>query len=217
MTNRNLKYRNGMEKRAAVRAVRARARSSGALTAKPEAAVAAALGFAPRFILDTNVFFAVIEYWADDLRAGLRDLVRAQPSLRLYLLDTVASECRGSQEKRALYDSIVYSGRNAAAAAVHPLATRTRGVAQTASALAAARPQHRRRTPSDLKDELIAACAVASGAAVVTCNGGDFAELAAVEPRLRFVALAGPAVERRVGELLLSYLCGVYEDRPPRA
>ena len=213
MTNRNLKYQNGLAKRSAVRDVRAQARTSGAFVRKSDQEAIAAIGFAPRFILDTNVFFSVIEYWADDLRSGLRDIARAQPSLRLYLLDTVASECRGSLDKRALFDSIVFNGHNADVAVVHPLTTRTRRVADVASTIAAARPPDRRGAPSDLKDELIAAAALASDMTIITCNGSDFAEIALVEPRLRFHAFSGAGVERHVGELLLGYLCSIYSDK----
>jgi hypothetical protein len=122
MSNRNLKYQNGLLKRDAVRAVRAWMREAGALEPLPAAEVVARHAGKAHYIVDTNLLFTILEYWADELRHGLRELLLAQPALRLYLLDVVASECRGAREQRQrLYDQVVFNGRNAELAIVHPL------------------------------------------------------------------------------------------------
>jgi hypothetical protein len=208
MANRNLKYRNGLKKRDAVRALRATFPVSGVLASKSEAEVEERLGGPPRLIVDTNLVFALIEYWADELRHGLRDLCAAQPTLRIYLLDTVVSECRGSQEKKARYDDIVFNGHNAERAILYPLSAHTKVVDTVVSSLAAAMPP----SASDLKDYLIAGAAIAYNMAVVTANESDFAHIAACDPRLRYLPLHGERVEARMGELFLATLADIYRD-----
>jgi predicted nucleic acid-binding protein len=206
MSNQNLKYQNGLVKRAAVRALRAGFATDGALRRRSEEEVRARLGGKAHFIVDTNLVFALIEYWADELRHGLRELCAAQPTLRLYLLDTVASECRGTLEKRARYDDIVYDGRNAERAFLYPLRAHSRTVDTITSALTAARPP----SASDRKDYLIAAAAIAYDMSVVTANESDFAAIAALDPRLRYLPLRGERVEARTGELFLAALAAIY-------
>lgn len=207
MSNSNRKYQNGLRKRTAVRALRARAQANGSLLPQPSAAVRARLGYAPHFILDTNVMFAVLEYWADELRRGLQELALAQPSLHLYLLDTVASECRGSREKQRLYDAIVFNGHNPGTGIIYPLRSDTGQAAEYVSAISAVLPAAR---PSDLKDAVIAGAALAQDMVVVTVNGADFLAIAARFPALRTLILRGSAVEARGGELLLEALQNLY-------
>lgn len=206
MANRNLKYRNGLLKRAAVRALRAEFAGAGVLSFKSERQVAERLGGKAHLIIDTNLMFALIEYWADELRQTLRQLCDAQPTLRLYLLDTVASECRGSQEKRSLYDEVVFSGHNRDRAFVYPLSTHTaRSDAVVSALVAGAQP-----SGSDLKDYLIAGAAIGYDMAVVTANEADFAAIKARDPRLRYLPLHGERVEARMGELFVRALMSIY-------
>jgi predicted nucleic acid-binding protein len=208
MANHNQKYQNGLTKRAAVRTLRAQFAASGVLVAKSESWVAGRLGGKARLVIDTNLMFALIEYWADELRVALRELCDAQPTLRLYLLDTVASECRGSQEKRELYDEVVFNGRNKDRAFVYPLSTHTaRSDAIVSALVAGARP-----SASDLKDYLIAGAAIGYDMAVVTANESDFAAIKVMDPRLRYLALRGEHVEAHMGELFVRVLMGIYRS-----
>lgn len=208
MSNTNLKYQNGLTKRAAVRALRADFARKGVLVPKSERHVAARLGGNAHFIIDTNVMFALIEYWADELRRALRDLCAAQPSLRFYLLDTVASECRGSLAKRKLYDEIVFSGSNRDKAVVYPLTAHPRKVDELVSRMVA----NQSPTASDLKDYLIAAAAVSYDMSVATANESDFAAIKAHEPRLRYLPIRGEQVEAHVGERFIEALMDVYRS-----
>ena len=208
MSNQNRKYQNGLTKRAAVRALRANFAAAGVLRRRSEGEVEKRLGGKAHFIVDTNLVFALIEYWADELRHGLRDLCAAQPTLRLYLLDTVASECRGAQEKRARYDDIVFNGHNPERALLYPLSSHARTVDVVVSALTAAAPP----SASDLKDYLIAGAAIAYDMSVVTANESDFAAIAARDPRLRYLPLRGEHVEAKMGELFLEALMAIYRN-----
>ena len=189
MANRNLKYRNGLLKRDLVRATWTQLVTAGAL--QPHAPRQAT-----SFALDTNLMFVVTEYWGEELRSALRALARAQPSLRLYVLDVVASEMRGTRERQELYDAIVWNGHNADVAVIYPLRADRGTVPALASALEAAWPTSKLLKPSDRKDILIAAAASANGMTVLTANGADFARLALVLPGLRYLAIEGSELER---------------------
>jgi hypothetical protein len=217
MSNTNLRYRNGLTKREAVRAVRARMRTDGTLARASEDAVVRRLGYRPHFVLDTNVVFTVIEYWGDELRRGLIELCHAQPFLRLYLLDTVASECRGSTEKQSLYDAIIYNGRNAEVGVIRPLRSDNARVGAAMSRILAAWPErYGLPSASDRKDALIAAAALAYDMAVLTRNKGDFADIASREPTLRYLALDGGMVaDLRQGAQLLDRLADAFRPGPP--
>jgi predicted nucleic acid-binding protein len=213
MTNRNHKYQNGIAKREAIKVIRADLLQSGAFVPQSNDAVVARIGFHPRFIIDTNVMYGVIEYWMAPLRRAIRDLADAQPSLRLYLLDVVASECRGMKEKRRLYDEIVWNGSNPDTGVIRPLDSHTREVARIHSDLLLHRPEPEPLKPSDLKDYLIAATAIAYDMTVLTCNASDFATIAAIDQRLRYHAFEGPGATEHKGELLLDYLGSLYVER----
>ena len=212
MSNTNLRYRNGLAKRDAVRAVRARMRTDGSLVRASEGAAVRRLGYRPHFVLDTNIVFTVIEYWGDELRRGLIELCHAQPSLRLYLLDTVASECRGSTEKQALYDAIVYNGHNAEVGVIRPLRSDTVKVGAAMSRILAAWPErHGLPSASDRKDALIAAAAIAYDMTVLTRNKSDFADISSREPTLHYLALDGGMVaDLRQGAQLLDRLADAF-------
>jgi len=212
MSNNNLRYQNGLAKRAAVRAVRARLRSDGSLTPVREADAIKRLGYRPAFIIDTNLMFTLIEYWGDETRKGLIELCHAQSALRLYLLDTVASECRGTLEKQVLYDSIVYNGHNGGVGVIHPLRSDTAKVGLVLSRMLAAWPEHQGPpSSSDKKDALIAAAAVAYDMTVLTRNRVDFADLASREPGLRYLDVAGGTkADLELGALLLERLAALF-------
>jgi hypothetical protein len=212
MSNTNLRYRNGLAKREAVRAVRARMRTDGSLARASENSVVRTLGYRPHFVIDTNIVFTVIEYWGDELRKGLIELCHAQPTLRLYLLDTVASECRGSTEKQALYDAIVYNGHNPEAGVIRPLRSDTTKVGAAMSRILAAWPErYGLPSASDRKDALIAAAAIAYDMTVLTRNRGDFADIASREPALRYLPLDGGMVaDLRQGAQLLDRLADAF-------
>jgi hypothetical protein len=218
MSNTNLRYRNGLAKRDAVREVRARMRTDGSLVRASEAQVLRTLGFRPRFILDTNIVFTVVEYWGDELRRGLIELCHAQPTLRIYLLDTVASECRGSDRKQSLYDDIVYNGRNSEVGVIRPLRSDTAKVGAAMSRILAAWPErYGLPSASDRKDALIAAAAIAYDMAVLTRNRGDFADIASRESSLRYIALDGGMVaDLRQGSQLLDNLARAFRTTSPR-
>lgn len=209
MTNTNRKYLNGLRKRKAVRAVASELERRGAFEPQPERLVCKRLAWRPHFIIDTNVMFGLIEYWADDLRAHLRRLVDAQPSLRLFLLDVVATECRGSLEKRSRYEEVVFNGRNERRAFVHPLSSQTSRISQLASSLVRDRQAEK---PSDLKDRLIASAAVEYDMAVLTCNMADFERLRIQQSQLRFVGLGEGGHEGAIlmGSRILHYLGELY-------
>ncbi|HSP30448.1 MAG TPA: hypothetical protein VLO13_00280 [Halomonas sp.] len=209
MTNSNKKYRNGLIKRDAVRKVWADLVARGVLTPRTEQFAQQRLGYAPHFAIDTNIMFAVIEYWAADLRKALRALASAQPSLRLYLLDVVASECRGSLEKRALFDDIVFTPSRPEWGAIYPLSTQHRKVEDTLSSLQSQLPTNR---PSDTKDYRIGAAAEAFNLSVITRNGSDFAKIAELLPNLHYEALPTTDAELRMGAEMLSFLGNIYTD-----
>lgn len=209
MANSNKKYQNGLIKRAAVRSAWAQLRSDGVLTLRDDSFVHERLGYAPHFAIDTNIMFVVIEYWAADLRKALRALSAAQPSLRLYLLDVVASECRGSLEKRALFDDIVFNPSRSAHGVIYPLSTQQRKVEEELSRLHSLLPATR---PSDGKDYRIAAAAFSFDLAVITRNGGDFERIGVQLPQLQYVALPTTDAELRLGAELLKFLGSIYTD-----
>jgi hypothetical protein len=216
MSNTNLRYQNGLAKRAAVRAVRARLRTDGSLVPQREADLVRRLGYRPSFIVDTNLIFTVIEYWGDQTRKGLIELCGAQPALRLYLLDTVASECRGTLDKQALYDSIIFNGHNAAMGVIHPLRSDTARVGAAMSRILATWPERAGPpSPSDRKDALIAAAALAYDMTVLTRNRADFAQIAARESGLRYLAIAGGTkADLELGALLLKSLAAIFRPTP---
>jgi len=209
MANTNKKYQNGLIKRAAVRTAWAQLRSNGVLTVRDDTFVHERLGYAPHFAIDTNIMFAVIEYWAADLRKALRALSAAQPSLRLYLLDVVASECRGSLEKRALFDDIVFNPTRPTHGVIYPLSTQQRKVEEELSRLHSLLPTSR---PSDGKDYRIAAAASSFELSVITRNGADFERIRTQLPTLNYVALPTTDAELRLGAELLKFLGGIYAD-----
>lgn len=208
MANTNLRYQNGLKKRSAVRAVRARMRSDGSLVPQRPADVEKRLGYKPHYMLDTNLAFVVIEYWGDETRKGLIELAKAQDALRLFLLDIVDTECRGTLEKQALYDSIVWNGHNPDVGVIRPLDSQTRKVGEIFSRIVASIPEQRGLpSASDRKDMLIAAAAIAYDMTVLTRNRKDFAAIAAREPALRFAALSGgEQADLMMGALILDRL-----------
>ena len=210
MGNRNLRYQNGIIKRDAVRAVRARMRSDGSLETQSAVEVARRLGRPPRYVIDTNTMFAVLEYWGAETRRGIIELAHAQPALRLYLLDTVASEIRGSGTayRQRLADAIVYNGSNPDAGVIRPLDSGTAKVGAIYSRILARRPEQAGPpSPSDRKDALIAAAAIAYDMTVLTRNERDFAAIAAREPALHYAAIDGGAdADLRLGALILDRL-----------
>jgi predicted nucleic acid-binding protein len=192
MSNNNLRYQNGLIKRDAVREVRARMRRDGSLLPQSEKTVLARLGYRPHYIIDTNVFFTIIEYWGADLRKGLIELCQMQGALRLYLLDTVASECRGSREKQRLYDEVVFNGQNPEVGVIYPLDSGLARVSELSSRIMTAYEQTLdHMTPSDKKDVLIAAAAIAYKMILLTRNKEDFVRIAKLAPELHFITLAG--------------------------
>ncbi len=214
MSNTNLRYRNGLSKRAAVREVRARMKTDGSLVPQRESDVVRRLGCRPAFVVDTNLIFTIIEYWGDETRKGLIELCHAQPALRLYLLDTVASECRGSLDKQSLYDSIVYNGHNGEVGVVRPLRSDTTKVGTVMSRIIARWPE-RNGPPSasDRKDALIAAAAIAYDMTVLTRNRADFADIGSRERGLRFMSLAGGTkADLAQGALLLDGLAAIFRS-----
>lgn len=210
MGNRNHRYQNGIAKRDAVRAMRAALRGAGCLDPQREAEVTTRLGHAPRFLIDTNLMFAILGYWEAETRRAIVELANAQPALRLFILDVVASEIRGSGTtyRRRLQDAIVYNGSNPDVGVIRPLVSDTGKVGATLSRILASRSEHEGEpSPSDRKDALIAAAAIAYDMVVLTRNGKDFAAIAAREPGLRYAVIeGGEQADLRLGALILERL-----------
>lgn len=215
MSNTNLRYRNGLVKRDAVRAIRATMLADGSLVRQRPDDVARRLGHKAHYMVDTNLMFTLIEYWGDETRKGVIELAAAQPALRLYLLDTVATECRGTLAKQRLFDAIVWNGRNPGVGVVRPLNSRTTRIGAILSRILASRPEQQGApSPSDRKDALIAAAAIAYDMTVLTRNRSDFEEIAVREPGLRIAALAGgPKADLFQGALLLDRLAADFRSR----
>ena len=215
MSNSNLKYRNGLAKRAAVRAAAAELRSAGAFQTRSLEYATARFGGRPGFILDTNLMFVVIEYWGDALRAELRELLHAQPTLRLHLLDVVSSECRGQAEaRRRIWEEIVYDGRNGDRALLYALRSDTRAIEMLTSELRVTFPPAR---PSDSKDAIIAAAAIGYDLGVVTRNTADFERYRVLHPELRVYGIDGRNEELAMNADLLRLLASGYTDPAERA
>lgn len=220
MSNRNLRYQNGMAKRAAVRQTWSKLRDDGVLLSRSASRGSAQEPANTRFTLDSMVIFLLTGYWGTELRQNVITLCRAQPGLRLFILDTVVSEVRGggTAYHRRLADEIIFNGHNPEVGVVRPLRSDTAAIGRLTSRILASRPDNGHLpSPSDHKDALIAAASISYRLTLLTRNRDDFAAIAAREPGLRYVALeGGEANDLLLGAQLLEALAAPFLARAPR-